>query len=95
MGRVNIPLVFEVNKWYRLKLEMREAQVTLWIDDQLMAQADWRNIEILPEGGMLGLGGGGGEFHFDNFVITGDEISGLAVIPKSKLTITWGQIRAK
>lgn len=93
VGMVNIPLVFEVNKWYHYRLEMKGTQATVWIDDQLMAQADWANIQALPKQGRIGLGGGGGELHFDNFIVTGEEIPDLAVNAKGKLANTWAGIR--
>jgi hypothetical protein len=53
---------------------------------------------MLSEKGWIGIGAGGSEVHFDNFVITGDEVldagpSGFAVSSAGKLAYTWGEIR--
>ncbi|MFQ6043663.1 MAG: family 16 glycoside hydrolase, partial [Candidatus Poribacteria bacterium] len=84
-GTAKFPLVFRVDRWYRIKLEMKGVQVTLWVDGKLMGKVNWEN-QPLPKSGQVGLGGGGVEVHFDNFVITGDEVSdggpgGFAVAP--------------
>jgi len=44
---------------------------------------------------MEALGAGGAEVHFDNFVITSDEVLGndQPVAPKGKLPITWGKLK--
>jgi len=70
---------------------MKDAQVTLWIDGDLKAQADWTDQVLLPKEGRIGLGGGGGELHFDNFVITSDDIR--PVQPEAKLATTWGRLK--
>jgi RNA polymerase sigma factor (sigma-70 family) len=93
IGKVWVPFVIEIGKWYHIKLEMKGTQVKLWIDGQLMQQVDWKGQSLLPEAGEINLSGGGGEFHWDNFIITGDEI--LPVQPKSKLPTTWGNIKSR
>ncbi|MFQ6042235.1 MAG: family 16 glycoside hydrolase, partial [Candidatus Poribacteria bacterium] len=69
-GTAKIPFVFEIGRWYHIKLEMKKAQVTLWVDGKLIREVDWKN-QPLSKSGKVGLGGGGAEVHFDNFVITG------------------------
>jgi len=50
------------------------------------------------ESGRGGIGLGGTEAHFDNVVITGDDIpnvgpSGYPVQPKAKLATSWGKLK--
>jgi len=97
IGMVDIPLVFEVGQTYHVKLELIGAKATLWIDGNLMTEADWSNQPVLPKDGQIALGGGGGELQFDNFVITGEEILGsgeYSVNSKDKLSASWGDIKS-
>jgi hypothetical protein len=97
-GTVKVPFAFEVGKWYHIELEMKGAQLSLWVDGKLIREIDWKN-QPLPESGKVGLGGGRAELHFDNFAITGDEVpdggpGGSAVVPQDKLATTWSRVKA-
>jgi hypothetical protein len=91
---VKLPFTLNVDKWYNIKLDMKGTKVTLWIDDHLIQEIDWKGNPDLPPAGEIQLGIGGGESHWDNFMIIGDEIQhNFAINPKSKLTITWGRLK--
>lgn len=91
VAKVNILLNFRVGQWYHIKMEMKGKKGKLWIDDELKVQTNWENQADLSKEGKIALGGGGGEFHFDNLVIISDDIQ--PVQPKSRLTTTWGRLK--
>lgn len=93
MGVVENPLAFEVGKWYHIKLEMKDTQANVWVDDSLILQADWKGQAFLQETGPIYLGGWGAEFRFDNFSLTSDDLALSSVKPKDKLSTTWAKIK--
>jgi hypothetical protein len=94
--KVNLPFVLEVGEWYRIRYDVDGRRIKLWIDGDLLQEVDWsKHSAVFPESGFIQIGGGGGEFHFDNFVITGDEISDFAIDPVGKLATSWAKIRSK
>ena len=95
-GKQEFPIRFNLNKWYYLKMEVDGSKLSVSIDGKLIADVDWSNLKILPDIGKVGLGAGGAEVHFDNFVITGDEVpdSGMPVEPAGKLATRWGKLKA-
>jgi len=84
-----------LRKWYRMKVEAKGKKYSLKIDGKKIHQFTGTRFES----GRVGVGLGGAEAHFDNVIITGNDVpnvgpSGYAVHPKAKLTTTWGRLRA-
>jgi hypothetical protein len=92
VGTVLTPIPLKQDTWYHIKVEVQGSKVTIWVDDVLMRTVDWSNQPQFPQSGYLSIGGGGAELHFDNFSITGAEIS-LEVTPNSKLATMWGNLK--
>jgi hypothetical protein len=84
---------FELNRWYRLKAVANDNNFESYIDGELMASI---SDSTLPTG-RLGLSVYGGVAHFDNVVITGDDIpdNTTAVSRQGKLATTWGRLRSQ
>ena len=81
-------------KWHTAKFIADGEEYKMFIDNRLIC----RRRDAF---GLLGKGGvylftRNCEVHFDNVVITGDNIpdQNLSVFPKDKLTATWGQIKS-
>ncbi|MBM3237570.1 hypothetical protein FJZ31_14870 [Candidatus Poribacteria bacterium] len=81
----------EVGKWHTLRFVVNGNSYEAFIDDEQICEFQTN----LPDRGGAGLAAGNCEAHFDNVVITGDDIPdrNLSVEPKAKLTTTWGQIK--
>jgi len=89
---IELPFSAKLGEWYRIKLGVKRSQLTLWIDEELVQEVDWRkHSAVLPEAGEIMIGVAGGETHWDNFIITGDDIR--PVHPQSKLTTTWRRLK--
>ena len=89
------PIAFELDKWYHLEVKMNGGKMTFSIDGDFSKERDWSGWQQLADKGEVGIGAGGAEVHFDNFVITGDEVpDNLSVMPAGRLTATWGKIKA-
>lgn len=87
-----MPINLTLNTWHHVTMKMEWANLTLWLNDELMQKVDWSDQPSFPKTGPLGLGAGGAEVHFDNFVITSDDIQ--PVQPEAKLTTIWGWLKS-
>ena len=90
------PFKQEINRWYHLKGVAHEDSFEFYIDGELMASmSDSRfptGHPMLQVNGCLA--------HFDNVVITGDDVPDnsletAAVSAIGRLATTWGQLRSK
>ena len=95
LGRNDIPFLLQFNKWYHIQIEVKGSKLTLTVDNKLIHNVDWANQPMLCPRGSVALGAGGAEVHFDNFVITGDEVpdNTESVESTGKLATTWARIR--
>jgi len=86
------PFDVELNKWYDLKLEASGNRFKCYVDGSKVIDCKYNKFD----NGAVGLAINGAEAHFDNFVITGDDVPdmNLSIRPKAKLTTTWGLIRS-
>ena len=88
--------VTQAGKWYTVRIVVLEKSYKMFLDEKLICAFS----SDLPDKGGIALAAGNCEVHFDNIVITGAKIPDLdmknvlAVSPRTKLTTTWGQIRA-
>ena len=87
----------EIDKWYQLTATVREEGILEFqIDDAVFTAVD----DDLLKGGQAGLVVADGRAHFDDFEVTGENISnggpGKArpVEPRTKLTTTWGHLKS-
>ncbi|MBM3237738.1 DUF1080 domain-containing protein [Candidatus Poribacteria bacterium] len=92
LGVHEVPINLTLNTWHHVTMKMEWANLTLWLNDELMQKVDWSDQPSFPKTGPLGLGAGGAEVHFDNFVITSDDIQ--PVQPEAKLTTIWGWLKS-
>lgn len=94
-ARRDIPFLFELGKWYHIQVDMKGDVFSIAIDNKLIAESDWSNQPMLPEIGMVSIGAGGAEVHFDNFTITGAEVpdNDLPVEAGGHLATAWGNIK--
>ena len=87
----NQPFFVRSGEWHTMRAVVNGKRHQMFIDDTKICdlQGD------LPNKGIVDLWVRSREVHFDNVVITGNEIpdKNLAVSPKAKLTTTWGQIK--
>lgn len=95
LGVVESPFIFKLDRWYHIELEMKGSQAKVWVDKELMWQADWKGLpQWLNTSGPIYLGGWGMELHLDNFVLTSDDVADVtSVRPSNKLPIAWGAIK--
>ncbi len=94
---VVFPTPFEVDRWYQIKVKVKGGRMSFSIDGKLIGEKNWTGWAQLAAEGEVGIGVGGAEVHFDNFVITGDEISDgyQPVKSKGKLPITWARLKTE
>ena len=83
-----------LGKWYHMKVETSGKKYSLEIDGKIAHQFTGTRFDS----GRAGLGIGGVEAHFDNIVITGNNVpdvgpSGYHVQPRCKLATTWGNLK--
>jgi hypothetical protein len=87
----NVPI--EERKWYTSLFVVKDNNYEVSIDGKLICK--FKN-ELIDGGGVAFLGRNG-EYHFDNIVVTGDDIPnknmGLPVDSKAKLTTIWAIIK--
>jgi hypothetical protein len=85
----------QLDRWYHLKATTNGNNFEFYIDGELIASLS----ESQHPTGRVGLTVNGAVAHFDNLVITGDDVpdsSNLTAISASgKLATTWGQLRSK
>lgn len=82
-------------KWYHLKLVFEDDSVILYgaeKGEDVEEKATYTFSQEKPSG-RIGLGGTGSDTKFDDFIVSGTDIQGLAVEPEDKLSITWGKIK--
>ena len=85
----------KLDKWYNFKATVNETQFDFFLDNELVVSVDWSN-QPLPKRGKIDIWTRyPGEYHFDNFVVTGDDVpnTGYSIESKGKLTNTWGRIK--
>lgn len=90
-GVGNISL--EQGKWYTAKIIVKGNSYKMFVDNRLLCD----NKSDFPDAGAAGLMGKNGEVHFDNVVITGNDIPDLDmnVSPRGKLATTWGEMKRR
>ncbi len=80
-----------LRKWYTMRILAEGERFAMFIDDEQIVdfQAD------IPEKGAASVFAANAEVHFDNIVISGDEIpnTNMGVEPEAKLATTWGEIK--
>lgn len=91
---VGINLLIEQGKWYTAQMVVNGNRYEMFLDNKLIC-----NVQSdLPDTGAAAFLARNCEVHFDNVVITGDDIPdknlGLPVEPKAKLATTWGRIKS-
>ncbi|MBC8236504.1 hypothetical protein H8E77_43715 [bacterium] len=81
----------QVGKWYNLRFVVTGNHYAAFIDDEQICEFQTN----LPDRGGAGLVALNCEVHFDNIVITDDDIPdrNLSLDPKAKLAATWVQIK--
>ena len=83
----------EYDRWYRFKAAANEDNFEFYIDGELITSFADSHLQTGP----VSIGASGCLAHFDNVVITGDDIpdnTNIAVVSSSgKLATTWGQLR--
>ena len=85
---------WELDKWYDLKLITEGNKFKFYVNDELVIEYTDTVYPI----GKVGIGASysGTTAHFDDFSVTGDEVSTLtSVSPKDKLATTWGKMKGK
>ena len=87
----------EIDTWYQLTATIYEdGTLEFKVDDAVFTAVD----EDLLRGGQAGLVVADGRAHFDDFEITGDNVSNggpgkpRPVEPQTKLTTTWGHLKS-
>ena len=82
----------EEGKWYKSKFVVKSNDYEVSVGGKTICR--FKN-QLLDGGGVAFLGRNG-EYHFDNVIITGNEIPNmnLSVTTQSKLTTIWGQIKS-
>ena len=84
-------------KWYHVKLVFDGDTIVLYgaeADGDLKEKMSYTFTEGMPSG-RIGVGGIGSDAKFDNFRVTGPWTKSLAVVvPKDKLPMAWGKIKA-
>jgi len=82
----------KLNTWYKLKLVAKGAHFDVYLDNALVTAFDDDTVAS----GRAGLFICKAHAHFDDVIITGDEIPDRgprAIEPKSKLVTTWGKMK--
>ena len=95
-GLTKVPVgPVRIDTWYHVRIEMRGSQVKLWINDEFVQEVDWKNQAGLPAKGKLGVGTGGSTAHFDNVVVTSDEIpdSNMSISHRGTLASCWADLK--
>ncbi len=94
-GEKDLPFPFQIDKWYTIRLEVNKDKITVEIDGKFIGENEWPNQPMLCKRGVVYIGAGGAEVHFDNFMITGDEIqdNSKSVGSKDKIATLWGSIK--
>ena len=81
----------KVGKWSNFRTHLDGTKIDFFLDNELAISTDYSNQPIPPSGKFALWTRFTDEAHFDNVVITGDDIRPIQ--PKSKLTNTWGRIK--
>ena len=86
--------VRQLGKWYRLKIEVKGDNLSLYVDDILVFEKKDKS----NRSGGVALWAYDAIVEFDNVIVTGDEIpdsgpSGYAVEPGAKSATTWGRLK--
>ena len=86
-------LNFQLDHWYHLKAVTDGNNFEFYIDGELVASLS----DSQHPTGRVGLAVNGAVAHFDNLVITGDDVpdNTAAVSLSGKLATTWGQLRSQ
>ena len=80
------------DQWHDIKVEVTSKTATAYINGEEKWSIDASDIP----NGRIGVGGyQDRESHFDNVKVYGPKGDGAAVSSKEKLTLTWGEIKAK
>lgn len=85
----------EMDRWYHLKATTNGNNFEFYIDGELVASLS----DSQHPTGRVGLTVNGAVAHFDNLVITGDDVPGnsslTAISNSGKLATTWGKLRSQ
>jgi len=91
---VEKPFEWELDTWYDLKVTAEGDRFQFYVNDELV-------LDYVDGTHPTGKAGFGVAFtkttvHFDNFFVTGDEVSGpnFSVFLQAKLTTTWGSMKS-
>ena len=88
VGNISI----EQGEWHTARTVVKGNRYQMFINNQLLCDTKYD----LPDAGAIGLMEKNCAVHFDNIVVTGDDIPdrNLAISQKNQLSTTWGQIRS-
>jgi hypothetical protein len=84
---------FQIDRWYHLKGVANEGNFEFYVDGELFLSF---SDPSLPAG-RIGLSASSCIAHFDNVVITGDDVpdSLSAVVSQDKLATSWGEMKSR
>ena len=87
------PFNVELEIWYDMKITVKGDEFKCYLNNSLVMSHKFSKFKL----GALGLAINGGEIHFDNFSVTGDEVpdNTKSVESIGKLTTTWAQLKRK
>ena len=92
---VSLPFQWKLNTWYHLKVTAKGNTFKFYVDDELVLNY----VDNVHSTGRPGIGVGvtATIAHFEDFVLTGDEVPDLdltfPVSPSGKITTLWGRIK--
>jgi hypothetical protein len=86
------PLDFQFDAWYDLLLEASGSNFVFYVDGEKIFDVE----STLFDKGEVGVALNGAEAHYDNFVVTGDEIPDMSTPVESngKLAASWASLKA-
>jgi hypothetical protein len=87
------PFEWELDTWYNLRVTAEGEQFKFYVDDELVLEYE-DNVHPTGQVG-VGLAYTKTTAHFDDFVVSGDDVPNLnySVSPKDKVAGTWGKIK--
>jgi RNA polymerase sigma-70 factor (ECF subfamily) len=85
------PFEIKLDTWYNLAFMASGNQFKCYVDGSKVMDCKYEKFAH----GAVGVAINGAEIHFDNFVVTGDDVPdmNLSIEPQEKLASTWGHIR--
>ena len=88
---LNFPLAIEKNEFYKLKVSAEGNHFQFFIDDEFIHEFEDDTL-LAGKAGVLIIRA---KAHFDDFIITGNEIGGVFALTErsGNLVTTWGQVK--